>query len=293
MAEILVLVDHVDGVVRKVIDVSPTPKAVAYGAMSLVGIAVWELYCSLVHRKALRARGVIPAARPRFGVARWFRYTRITWVAWSLSIKHGHVTSEQAWTAALREIARRARVKAEKKNAGSGRTPIRVTAVMSHGPTVRRVGPTQWTRPPIVWLPGASSARQLAPTSDSRSDRSGANSASPPGARTGRQETAALAPEPAASSDPVLAPEESPEPAPQPRRSGARKRAKTTRRSMDEWVDLAGPVFHTELQRLRRRPTGTEFAAAIRAAGLGTASASTAKNIRTEILDRAELPQLD
>lgn len=162
------LVPHLgaDGVVRKVIDVSPTPKAVAYGAMSLVGIAVWELYCSLVHRKELRARGIIPAARPRFGVTRWVRYTHITWVAWSLSIKHGHATTEQAWTAALHELARRARAKVEKKTikarakvekktAKSGRTPIRVTVIPPAGPMVRTGGPTQWTRPPIVWIPAA------------------------------------------------------------------------------------------------------------------------------------------
>jgi hypothetical protein len=62
---------------------------------------------------------------------------------------------------------------------------------------------------------------------------------------------------------------------------------------MDEWVELAGPIFHEEMERLRRQPTGYEFAAAIKAKGLGTVSASTAKNIRTEILDRTPLPSLD
>lgn len=70
-------------------------------------------------------------------------------------------------------------------------------------------------------------------------------------------------------------------------------RKKTTRRSMSEWVELAGPVFHAEFERLRRQPTGDEFAEAIKKAKLGTVSASTAKNIRAEILDRAELPVLD
>ena len=68
---------------------------------------------------------------------------------------------------------------------------------------------------------------------------------------------------------------------------------KSTRRSMTEWVELAGPIFHAEFERLHRQPTGDEFAEAIRKAKLGTVSASTAKNIRTEILDRAELPVLD
>lgn len=60
-----------------------------------------------------------------------------------------------------------------------------------------------------------------------------------------------------------------------------------TRRSMSEWVELAGPVFHAEFQRLRRQPTGEEFATAIANADLGTVGASTAKNIRTAILDDA------
>ena len=62
---------------------------------------------------------------------------------------------------------------------------------------------------------------------------------------------------------------------------------------MDEWVADAGPVFHAEFARLRRNPTASEFATAISAAGLGKVSDSTAKNIRAEILDRAELPSLE
>jgi hypothetical protein len=68
---------------------------------------------------------------------------------------------------------------------------------------------------------------------------------------------------------------------------------KNTRRPMDEWVDLAGPVFHDEFQRLRRQPTGEEFAKAIETAGLGSVSASTAKNIRTAILDKTPMPAMD
>jgi hypothetical protein len=65
------------------------------------------------------------------------------------------------------------------------------------------------------------------------------------------------------------------------------------RRSMDEWVALTEPVFHAEFKRLKRNPTASEFATAIGDAGHGQPSDSTAKNIRTEILDRAELPSLD
>lgn len=73
----------------------------------------------------------------------------------------------------------------------------------------------------------------------------------------------------------------------------AAKKAANRRRSMDEWVADAGPVFHAEFARLRRNPTASEFATAIQKGGLGKVSDSTAKNIRAEILDRAELPSLD
>lgn len=81
--------------------------------------------------------------------------------------------------------------------------------------------------------------------------------------------------------------------APRPRagRTGGRK-STGTRRSLDEWVSLATPIFHEEFVRLRRNPTGNEFANAITKAGLGKISDSTAKNIRTEILDRAPLPKI-
>lgn len=80
--------------------------------------------------------------------------------------------------------------------------------------------------------------------------------------------------------------------APERRQQRTRPVAKN-RRSMDEWVELAGPIFHAEFERLQRQPTGYEFAAAIKKAKLGNPSPSTAKNIRTEILDRSPLPSLD
>jgi hypothetical protein len=85
-------------------------------------------------------------------------------------------------------------------------------------------------------------------------------------------------------------------PTPAARQNTAKTAAKKTpnkRRSMDDWVTDAGPIFHAEFARLRRNPTATEFATAISAAGLGKVSDSTAKNIRAEILDRTPLPELD
>jgi hypothetical protein len=99
----------------------------------------------------------------------------------------------------------------------------------------------------------------------------------------------------------VATPSPTPAAAPVGRKTD-RKTAKTVqhrtvgrapRRSMDEWVDLAGPIFHDELHRRRRQPTASEFAKAIEDAGHGRVSDSTAKNIRTEILDRTDVPALD
>jgi hypothetical protein len=117
--------------VRQYVDLSPTPKAVSYGAMSLVGIALWELYSSLIHRKHLRAKGKVSSARPRFGVARWFRYPRITWTAWSLAIRYGITTVDDAWSAAVIEVERQDRARATRRRlkqaAHEGRKPLQVT----------------------------------------------------------------------------------------------------------------------------------------------------------------------
>lgn len=82
------------------------------------------------------------------------------------------------------------------------------------------------------------------------------------------------------------------------RKTPAKRRQKTAsakapRRSMTEWVDLTESIFHAEFKRLKRNPSGSEFADAIEKAGHGRVSDSTAKSIRTEILDRAPLPSLD
>jgi hypothetical protein len=83
----------------------PTPKAVSYGAMSLVGIALWELYASLIHRQEMRARDAIPPARPRFGAVHWVRYPYLTWTAWSLSVRDGITSAGDALNAAKVDVA--------------------------------------------------------------------------------------------------------------------------------------------------------------------------------------------
>ena len=74
--------------------------------------------------------------------------------------------------------------------------------------------------------------------------------------------------------------------------SRGRRRAAKVRRSMTEWVAVAEPIFHAEFARLKRQPTADEFATAIKQAGLGDVRTTTAKNIRAEILDRADVPAL-
>lgn len=92
---------------------------------------------------------------------------------------------------------------------------------------------------------------------------------------------------------------ESPAPAAKKAERKAAKKARprtggrAPRRSMDEWVELTDAIFHAEFRRLRRKPTAAEFANAIEAAGYGRVSDSTAKNIRTEVIDRTPLPALD
>ncbi|MFD4921169.1 hypothetical protein ACFWNE_07595 [Streptomyces goshikiensis] len=71
-----------------------------------------------------------------------------------------------------------------------------------------------------------------------------------------------------------------------------RRRAAKVRRSMDEWVTVAEPIFRAEFTRLKRQPTADEFATAIKAADLGEVRTTTAKNIRAEILDRTDVPAL-
>lgn len=147
-----------------------------------------------------------------------------------------------------------------------------------------RVGDSEW------FTVADSLADYLAATTGQSVASASANP-SPTGAASGDSGSASSAPTGAApvDSEPAVS---APVARQRPRSSGAKKAA-NTRRPMDEWVELTRDLFHSEFARLRRNPTGDEFAAAIKKARLGTVSASTAKNIRAEILDRTDLPALD
>ncbi|MFB7900710.1 hypothetical protein ACFC1B_30915, partial [Streptomyces xiamenensis] len=85
-----------------------TPKAVAFAAMSITGMVLWELYASLIHRRKLRADGRVAAARPSIGAVRWIRYPVHSFTAWSLAITDADLTTlDRAWTAAGVELADR------------------------------------------------------------------------------------------------------------------------------------------------------------------------------------------
>ncbi|MFF8747223.1 hypothetical protein [Streptomyces californicus] len=85
-----------------------TPKAVAFATMSIVGMALWELYATLLHRRKLRDDGKVANARPSIGIVRWARYPRHAFTAWSLAITDASLTTlNHAWHAAERELTHR------------------------------------------------------------------------------------------------------------------------------------------------------------------------------------------
>ncbi|MFI0742504.1 hypothetical protein ACH4PU_31170 [Streptomyces sp. NPDC021100] len=87
----------------------PTQPAIAFATMSVVGMALWELYALLVHRQYLREQGMLPQPRPRLGLIRWVRFTSQAWTAWSLTINDSSLsTVDLAWKAAAQKLERRA-----------------------------------------------------------------------------------------------------------------------------------------------------------------------------------------
>lgn len=102
-----------------------TPRAVTFSSMTVIGLVIWELYARLVHRRKLRADHLISTARPRVGLVRWVRFPRRSWTAWSLTIKLGYATIDQAWSAAdqywtARELVADQRSAGPRRKAGRG-----------------------------------------------------------------------------------------------------------------------------------------------------------------------------
>jgi hypothetical protein len=162
----------------------------------------------------------------------------------------------------------------------AGPVPVTDSAAPAEAP---RLAPEMTAKTAATMPP---EAPVLAAEATASSPTSGGDNSAAPGDSTGRQNEA-----PSGDSAPTK---------PAAKKTGRKRitgRApsapKAPRRSLTEWVEVASPIYHAEFARLRRQPTANEFATAIEAAGHGRVSDSTAKNIRTEILDRTELPALD
>ncbi|GLI00933.1 DUF6884 domain-containing protein [Phytohabitans aurantiacus] len=80
---------------------APNGEAVSYGLMSITGVVLWELLSTYRHRTALRAEGKLPAARPRFGLARWIWFNKLTRIAWLLTLRDGYTATDLAWRAGI------------------------------------------------------------------------------------------------------------------------------------------------------------------------------------------------
>ncbi|MFD9152394.1 DUF2637 domain-containing protein, partial [Streptomyces diastaticus] len=118
-----------------------TPKAVAFAAMSIVGMVLWELYASLIHRRKLREDGKVAKARPSIGAVRWVRYPAHSFTAWSLAITDPQLTTlDRAWTAAGAELADRRAVRKVRKAVRKADRKADRTGRALHRIVVPRVG---------------------------------------------------------------------------------------------------------------------------------------------------------
>jgi Protein of unknown function (DUF2637) len=100
---------------------APNGEAVSYGLMSVTGVVLWELLSIYRHRTALRVEGKLPAARPRFGLARWISFRPLTRLAWLLAIRDGYATTDLAWRAALAAVGQYGSAKKARKAVRAGR----------------------------------------------------------------------------------------------------------------------------------------------------------------------------
>lgn len=99
----------------------PNGEAVSYGLMSITGVVLWELLSTYRHRTALRAEGKRPAARPRFGLARWIWFGKLTRVAWLLTLRDGYTTTDLGWRAAIGAVELYGSPKSARKAVRAGR----------------------------------------------------------------------------------------------------------------------------------------------------------------------------
>jgi Protein of unknown function (DUF2637) len=86
--------------------------ALYLGSMSLAVAWVFDLILRGIRSAARRRAGRLSDPLPKFGLAHWVRYPRLTFTAWSLAIKEGHKTPRAALDAAraARDAARAAQL---------------------------------------------------------------------------------------------------------------------------------------------------------------------------------------
>jgi hypothetical protein len=77
--------------------------ALYFGGMSLAVTFVFDMLLRQIRRGERRRRGRRAHPLPQFGLPHWIRYPRLTFRAWSLSIRDGHATPREAIDAAKAE----------------------------------------------------------------------------------------------------------------------------------------------------------------------------------------------
>ena len=75
--------------------------ALYLGGMSVAVAVVFALALRQIRHEDRRRAGTVTARLPRFSVAHWARYPRLTWRAWSLAVRDGHTSPRDALDGAL------------------------------------------------------------------------------------------------------------------------------------------------------------------------------------------------
>jgi hypothetical protein len=75
--------------------------ALYLGGMSVAVAVVFALALRQIRHEDRRRAGTVTGRLPRFSVAHWARYPRLTWRAWSLAVRDGHASPRDALDAAL------------------------------------------------------------------------------------------------------------------------------------------------------------------------------------------------
>ncbi len=81
----------------------PTDKAVMFGLASLLSPWLWAIHSRHVHRRQLRAAGLIDPRAPKFSFLRWLLHHRETWRALKWAVRHGEQSPAVAITAVQME----------------------------------------------------------------------------------------------------------------------------------------------------------------------------------------------